>query len=123
MERALGRSDVTDGTFTSEIPAITSEAGACALVTGGAGFIGNRLCDLLRASGWVVHSVSRLDAAAASAHRHWRVDLTDAAATRDLVKALRPDYVFHLASHVYGAPDLAHVLPTFHSNLHTTVNL
>ena len=35
----------------------------------------------------------------------------------------RPDYVFHLASHVWGAPDLAHVLPTFHSNLHTTVNL
>lgn len=31
--------------------------------------------------------------------------------------------MFHLASHVWGAPDLKHVLPTFHGNLHTTVNL
>jgi nucleoside-diphosphate-sugar epimerase len=31
--------------------------------------------------------------------------------------------VFHLASHVMGAPDLHHVRPTFQSNLQTTVNL
>jgi len=98
-------------------------AGRSALVTGGAGFIGSHLCDLLHASGCVVHSVSRRPMGASFAHRHWQVDLTDAAATRDLVNSTRPDYVFHLASHVWGAPDLAHVLPTFHSNLHTTVNL
>lgn len=105
------------------MPGLTSARGASALVTGGAGFIGSRLCDLLHASGWIVHSVSRRQTGAAFVHRHWQVDLTDAAATRDLVKTTRPDYVFHLASHVWGAPDLAHVLPTFHSNLHTTVNL
>jgi nucleoside-diphosphate-sugar epimerase len=114
---------VSDISFTSGMPEIAAYAGAKALVTGGAGFIGSRLCDLLRASGWVVHSVSRRAAGAASAQRHWQRDLTDAAATQDLVKSVRPDYVFHLASHVWGAPDLAHVLPTFHSNLHTTVNL
>ncbi|HEX9490318.1 MAG TPA: NAD-dependent epimerase/dehydratase family protein [Stellaceae bacterium] len=113
---------VTEISFTSDRET-AAHAGASALVTGGAGFIGSRLCDLLRASGWVVHSVSRRAAGAASAHRHWQRDLTDAAATQDLVKSVRPDYVFHLASHVWGAPDLAHVLPTFHSNLHTTVNL
>jgi UDP-glucose 4-epimerase len=114
---------VTDPSFTSDTRAIAAHAGATALVTGGAGFIGSRLCDLLRAAGWVVHSVSRRAAGAASAQRHWQLDLTDAAATQALVKSVKPDYVFHLASHVWGAPDLAHVLPTFHNNLHTTVNL
>jgi nucleoside-diphosphate-sugar epimerase len=114
---------VTDTGFTSDTRDIAAHAGAKALVTGGAGFIGSRLCDLLRASGWVVHSVSRRAAGAVSAQRHWQLDLTDAAATQELVKSVKPDYVFHLASHVWGAPDLAHVLPTFHNNLHTTVNL
>ena len=114
---------MTGRSFTADLCDIAAQAGATALVTGGAGFIGSRLCDLLRASGWTVHSVSRRPAGAASAHRHWQLDLTDAAATQDLVQSLRPDYVFHLASHVWGAPDLKHVLPTFHNNLHTTVNL
>jgi nucleoside-diphosphate-sugar epimerase len=39
------------------------------------------------------------------------------------MRAVKPDFVFHLASHVWGAPDLKHVLPTFRSNLQTTVNL
>jgi len=59
----------------------------------------------------------------AAAHHHWSVDLSEASAVGTLVRSVRPDYVFHLASHVMGAPDLQHVLPTFHSNLQTTVNL
>jgi UDP-glucose 4-epimerase len=114
---------MTESTLTSASPDIAAQAGASALVTGGAGFIGSRLCHLLRASGWVVHSVSRRPTGPASAHQHWQLDLTDAAATQTLVTSTQPDYVFHLASHVWGAPDLAHVLPTFHNNLHTTVNL
>ncbi|HZT51220.1 MAG TPA: NAD-dependent epimerase/dehydratase family protein [Stellaceae bacterium] len=104
-------------------PEIAAARGASALVTGGAGFIGGHLCALLRAAGWTVHSASRRAAGGRAAHRHWPVDLTDAAATQALVAAARPDYVFHLASHVWGAPDLKHVLPTFHANLHSTVNL
>ena len=114
---------MTDTSFASDISDVTAAAGATALVTGGAGFIGSRLCDLLRSAGWGLHSVSRRAAGPASAHRHWQIDLTDAAATQALVTSVRPDYVFHLASHVWGAPDLAHVLPTFHGNLQTTVNL
>ncbi len=34
-----------------------------------------------------------------------------------------PDIIYHLASHVMGAPGLEHVLPTFHGNLQTSVNL
>lgn len=118
-----GKAPVSENNFPFDMTEISAAAGASAVVTGGAGFIGSRLCDLLRAGGWTVHSVSRRAEGPASASRHWQVDFTDLAATRDLVKSTRPDYVFHLASHVWGAPDLAHVLPTFHSNLHTTVNL
>jgi UDP-glucose 4-epimerase len=112
-----------ESAFTDDTRDIAACAGANALVTGGVGFIGSRLCDLLRESGWIVHSASRRASTAAPPHRHWQLDLTDQRATQDLIKAIRPDYVFHLASHVWGAPDLAHVLPTFHNNLHTTVNL
>jgi nucleoside-diphosphate-sugar epimerase len=70
-----------------------------------------------------VHSTSRRPAGAPAAHRHWPVDLCDAAATRELIDRVRPDYVFHLAGHVWATADLALVLPTFHSNLHATVNL
>jgi UDP-glucose 4-epimerase len=114
---------VSGSGFAADLRDIAAHAGATALVTGGAGFIGSRLCDVLRDAGWVVHSVSRRAAGVASVKRHWQLDLTNAAATQDFVKSLKPDYVFHLASHVWGAPDFKHVLPTFHNNLHTTVNL
>src|SRR5260370_8518012 len=58
---------VTEISFTSDRET-AAHAGASALVTGGAGFIGSRLCDLLRASGWVVHSVSRRAAGPPSPH-------------------------------------------------------
>jgi UDP-glucose 4-epimerase len=109
--------------FTFDTSDIAAASGAMALVTGGAGFIGTRLCDLLRASDWVVHSASRRADGATSAHRHWQVDLADAVSTRELVRSTHPDYVFHLASHVWGSHDMEHVLPALQSNLHTTVNL
>lgn len=101
----------------------TSLQGATALVTGGAGFIGSALCAELGHVGAVVYSVSRRAEGPSAVRRHWRVDLADASAVARLVSAVRPDYVFHLASHVMGAPDLQHVLPAFHGNLQTTVNL
>jgi nucleoside-diphosphate-sugar epimerase len=97
--------------------------GSTALITGGAGFIGSALCDRLTTESAAVHTVSRRPAGPSAAQRHWSVDLTDAAAVAQLIAAVKPDYVFHLASHVWGAPDLKHLLPSFHSNLHTTVNL
>lgn len=97
--------------------------GAKALVTGGAGFIGSALCESLAANGAIVHSVSRRAYGPISAQRHWSMDLVDAEAVARLVRQVQPDYVFHLASHVWGAPDLRHLLPAFHSNLHSSVNL
>lgn len=98
-------------------------AGRTVLVTGGAGFIGSAVCARLARAGAVVHSASRRIAATGAAHRHWRVDLAEATAASELVRSVKPDYVFHLASHVMGAPDLCHVLPSFRSNLQTTVNI
>jgi nucleoside-diphosphate-sugar epimerase len=100
----------------------TTDAGV-ALVTGGAGFIGSHLCARLAAAGMVVHSASRREHPGTPQMRHWRADLADFAAVDELVRRIRPDYVFHLASHVMGSPDRSQVLPTFHGNLHTTVNL
>lgn len=111
------------GAVPLNLHGLAALAGATALVTGGAGFIGARLCELLRWAGWNVHSVSRRQTPGSPAHRHWPVDLCDASATHDLINLIRPDYVFHLAGHVWATVDLAHVLPTFHSNLHSTVNL
>lgn len=102
---------------------IAAHRGARALVTGGAGFIGTRLCDFLQSCGWTVWSASRRPAGPAAAHRHLQVDLAEAGATQALVRETQPDYVFHLAAHVWATTGFDLVLPTFHSNLHSTVNL
>jgi UDP-glucose 4-epimerase len=94
-----------------------------ALVTGAAGFIGSALSTALSARGVEVHTVSRRAWGTTPGVRHWQADLSDASVAADLVNSTRPHYVFHLASHVMGAPDLHHVLPAFQSNLQTTVNL
>jgi nucleoside-diphosphate-sugar epimerase len=94
-----------------------------ALVTGGVGFIGSRLCSVLADAGYTVHSASRREHPGSARLRHWQIDLSDSTAVRGLIGTVRPDYIFHLASHVMGSPDRAHILPTFHGNLQTTVNL
>lgn len=97
--------------------------GRTVLVTGGLGFIGSALARALRRAGAEIHTVSRRPLKAPGEGRHWRADLTDADAVARLAREVRPQFVFHLASHVMGAPDLHHVLPAFQSNLQTTVNL
>lgn len=94
------------------------------LVTGASGFIGQHLCRRLLARGARVHAVSR--SARASQHaslRWWQGDLAEIDAAKAIMKEARPEIVFHLASHVMGAPAAEHVLPTFRANLQTTVNL
>ncbi len=94
------------------------------LITGANGFIGSHLCHRLEQEQAEVHAVYRtqrpLDEGKA---RWWQADLSDEASVRGLFRDIRPDVIFHLASHVKGAPNLEHMLPTFRSNLQSTVNL
>src|SRR5580658_2237146 len=99
-------------------------AGSPVLVTGGSGFIGAHLCQRLIASHASVHAVSRQLHGSHSEHlRWWQADLRDISAVGQLFKAVQPQVVFHLASHVVGARQLEVVLPTFYDNLASTVHV
>lgn len=94
------------------------------LVTGANGFIGSHLSLRLCQEGAEVHAVYRSQRPADLGDHHWwHADLADLAEVRRIIGKARPEVIFHLASHVKGAPDLEHVLPTFQSNLQSTVNL
>jgi nucleoside-diphosphate-sugar epimerase len=99
-------------------------AGCTALVTGASGFIGSHLCQRLVQIGATIHTVSRQHhTGAVPGWCWWQGDLADLATVRDILHRSKPDVVFHLASHVSGAREREAVLPTFHSNLMSTVNL
>jgi UDP-glucose 4-epimerase len=94
------------------------------LVTGASGFIGSHLCPRLCQEGAEVHAVYRSQYPTSPGDLHWwQADLAELAEVRKVFGRAQPEIIFHLASHVKGAPDLEHVLPTFQSNLQSTVNL
>jgi UDP-glucose 4-epimerase len=99
-------------------------AGRTALVTGATGYMGPRLCQRLAESDATVYGVSRgADDVERDGVRWRRADLADLDVTRRLLEEIRPDLVFHLAGLAAGSRSLDLVLPTFRSNLTTTVAL
>ena len=79
-----------------------------AVITGGAGFIGSHIADALLAAGVVVHvvddfSTGRLEnlecALQRGTHLH-TADVTDEAAMSELLAAVRPELVCHLAAQI-----------------------
>ena len=100
-------------------------SGRNVLVTGASGFIGTHLCQRLAAAGAEVHALSRSAHLndASSSLTWWQGDVAEIDSVRMLFRKVQPATVYHLASHVMGAPDLQHVLPTFRANLQSSVNL
>jgi UDP-glucose 4-epimerase len=101
-----------------------SWAGTRTLVTGATGFIGAHLVHRLCSLGSEVHAVSRKPKERPETTESWHVtDLSDTAATAELIREARPDVVFHLASAVTGSRDVAIVQPTLAANLASVANL
>jgi UDP-glucose 4-epimerase len=78
-----------------------------ALVTGGAGFIGCHLCELLLAEGWEVYALDDLSTGSTANVEHLRADpafhlVVDSVLTRSVVNELvyKCDVVYHLAAAV-----------------------
>lgn len=101
-----------------------SFSGTNVLVTGASGFIGTHLCHSLIREGAQVHGVSRQEHFKnENGLRWWCADLSDAGAVHQLLNAIKPELIFHLAGYPVGARDLIHVIPSFRCNLLSTVNL
>jgi len=99
-------------------------AGKKILVTGGSGFIGSHLCRRLCNSGAEVHAISRTRRSGDRGECHWwQGDLAEPHRVQELLKMIEPELIFHLASEVTGARELEFVIPTFRSNLMSTVNV
>lgn len=93
-------------------------------VTGASGFIGTHLCRRLCQEGFEVHAISRKNHLEyETGLRWWLGDLADPTVVREIVTSIKPDVIFHLAGYPVGSRDLEHVLPSFRSNLMSTVNL
>src|SRR4030042_3282635 len=94
------------------------------LVTGASGFIGARLCGKLKALGAEIHGISRAEGPAVTNDMTWWTSsLQEEADVHGLLKSIKPDIVYHLSGCVTGSRDHAIVLPTFRSNIASTVNL
>ena len=112
MRRTRTVTDARRRSVPAETELMTSScqfSGRRVLVTGASGFIGSHLCRRLAGDAAEIHAVSR------SAHpddratvRWWEGDLADIATVRGIFRRAKPDFVFHLASHVMGAPTLQH---------------
>ena len=101
----------------------THYSGARVLVTGANGFIGEHLARTLADQGAEVVGVYRSQPVDTLKINWQQCDLSDLNAVKRLLADAKPDYLFHLASHVLGRRDPDVVLSTFNSNLVSTVNL
>jgi len=93
------------------------------LVTGASGFIGSALCDRLTRLGADVWGLGRRSAGPIESSHWLSCDVTDQKQVTYVMRACRPDVVFHLASIVAGARRLDLVLPMLHGNLTGFVNV
>jgi nucleoside-diphosphate-sugar epimerase len=93
------------------------------LVTGARGFIGSALANKLLALGAEVHGLSRNKIQSNGDIIWHKGDLSNLEFVETLIQKLHPEYIFHMAGHVYGSRDFDHVALTFNNNLVTAFNL
>ena len=93
------------------------------LVTGATGFIGSALVGKLYKLGAQVHGISRSKSGTHPQVKWHQVDLANLNFTDRLVETVKPDVVVHLAGHVVGRREVKEVIPSFNSNLVSTVNM
>jgi UDP-glucose 4-epimerase len=102
-----------------------SRAGRRILITGAAGFVARRLATELVTAGHDVHGTLRpggLGDAPEGVEPH-PVDLAAADAVHRLVRAVRPEWVFHLAARVTGDRRLDHAAALLLGTLAPTVHV
>jgi UDP-glucose 4-epimerase len=98
--------------------------GQTVLVTGASGFIGSAICKALQQEGAIVHGISRESRTNEDGcAQWWRCDLSESFEVSLVLNSVRPDFIFHLASHVHGDRALRLVPTTFRDNAMTTINL
>ncbi len=93
------------------------------LVTGASGFIGSVLAKKLLELDAEVYGVSRNEMKTYDEIKWYKGDLSNLEFVETLIREIRPDYIYHMASHVLGARDYKYVLSTFNNNLVTALNL
>jgi UDP-glucose 4-epimerase len=99
-------------------------AGKRVLVTGGRGFLASHVCLALAAARAEIHAVGRTTPPAYVEGPRWYAnDLSSMSAVDEVLRASRPDVVFHLAGHAAGSRELDWVLPSLQSELILTVNV
>lgn len=95
---------------------MTVELPGKSLITGASGFIGGRLRDTLLERGTDVVAVRRPGSPPAKTGRTVEIDYRDVDALSDVIRAERPDYIFHVAGATKGVKfaDFRHanVMPT-----------
>lgn len=96
------------------------------MVTGGAGYIGSHTVFLLRSQGYEVQVADNLSAGhreAVAGVRLHQIDLRDAASTREVFQAFRPDAVIHFAAHCYVGESVVNPRKYFEDNLTASMNV
>lgn len=90
------------------------------LVTGGSGYLGSRLAQVLEDEGALVSCLSRTKAGGESAYS---ADITDAMAVKNVMEEVKPEIVYHLAANISRSRDFDIFDEMMRVNAYGTLNV